>query len=295
MKHSFKALGTTWWIEILDEVATETLEGAVGHLERFARAYEATYSRFLPDSLISKLNRERILHEPDADCRALLTYGKQLYLRTNTHFNFLTGHILEARGYDQDYSFKPQNPDILTPGNPITDLIITESTIELTHGSVDLGGFGKGYLIDELSNLLQEEYELQYFIINGGGDMYITTNHGEPVTVYLEHPTKPKTMVQETTLSNQGFAASSPFKRQWEADTQSYTHIVSEIAAAPVASFIKAASARDADAYATTALLAPETEFTQLIVSEGMQAARFDPATDKLWYTKDFGPKLTST
>ncbi|MCA9362281.1 FAD:protein FMN transferase, partial [Candidatus Kaiserbacteria bacterium] len=227
-------------------------------------------------------------HQPDDACRALLQYGKGLYLRTNTHFNLLTGHILEARGYDATYSFESREPENETPGNPITDLLISEEKIELLHGNVDIGGFGKGYLIDELARILQTEFALKYFLINGGGDMYATSEQEEPIEIYLEHPTKARHFIHRTTLLNQGFAASSPFKRIWQSHEQTYTHIVTNDTAPRVASFIKADSARDADAFATTALMLSEAELQQLAKTESFSVARFTPATNQLWHTKEF-------
>ncbi|MCB9816177.1 FAD:protein FMN transferase [Candidatus Nomurabacteria bacterium] len=288
MQKEFEALGTKWWITIFDETSTETLEAAFGRLEGFTRAYEAKYSRFKPDSLISTLNRERVLEQPDQDCRALLTYGKSLYLRTNTHFNLLTGHILEARGYNATYTFESHEPEKETPGNPITDLLISEEKIELLHGNVDIGGFGKGYLIDELAKILREEFSLQYFLINGGGDMYASSEQEKPIEIYLEHPTKARHFIHRTTLLNQGFAASSPFKRVWQSHDQTYTHIVTNEAAPRVASFIKAGTARDADAFATTALMLSETELATLSQTENFSVARFTPATNQLWQTNSF-------
>ncbi|MBP6881419.1 MAG: FAD:protein FMN transferase [Candidatus Pacebacteria bacterium] len=283
--HTFQALGTQWWVEVFDEDDSETFEGAVGTLERFTRDFESRYSRFKPDSLISKLNRERKLENPDEECRALLGYGKQLYLRSNTIFNLLTGHIQEARGYGTTTSVQSTS---LTPGNPITDLLISEEKIELLHGNIDLGGFGKGYLIDKLTSLLREQFSLQYFLINGGGDMYGTSKQDEPIQIFLEHPTKPSHFVHATTLKDQGFAASSPFKRVWNSGDKTYTHIISNTEAPRVASFVKAESARDADAFATAALLLEETELTKLAAAESLGVARFSPATNLFWQTSSF-------
>lgn len=286
--HAFQALGTHWSVEIFDTVDEQTLEGAFGTLERFTQEFEKKYSRFKPDSLISRLNRERTLERPDEECCALLSYGKQLYLRSNTAFNFLTGHIQEARGYDTSYSFTPHESETLTPGNPITDLHISKEKIELRHGNIDLGGYGKGYLIDEISTLLKEKFSLNFFLINGGGDLFGTSKHGEPIQIFLEHPTKPSHFIHTTSLMGQGFAASSPFKRVWNSGDKTYTHIISNTEAPRVASFVKAETARDADAFATTALLLQESELERLAITEHLGIARFTPATNLLWQTNSF-------
>ncbi len=223
---TFEAIGTQWWIEIFDGITNEELEATQGRLELLSSLFNQEFSRFLPDSQISILNRERVLQNPSEECRALLLYGKKLYLESQTAFNLLTGHILEARGYDANYSFTPNESISQTVCNPLTDIEISEDKITLLCGNVDLGGFGKGWLIDKLKDdLLQRG--VQHFLVNGGGDMFGTSlPSGEAITIYLEHPTEAGQYIMETKILNQGFAASSPFKRQWKHSDTTYTHIV---------------------------------------------------------------------
>lgn len=285
MVHSFQALGTTWWITLFD--APNEADVIFDDIGRFVLAFESSYSRFRPDSLISRLNTARKLESPDDECRALLAYGKQLYLRTNSHFNLLTGHILEARGYDADYTFVDSATDSLSPGNPVTDLLISPTEIEVLHGNVDLGGFGKGYLIDRIADRLQNEHRLKYFLINGGGDMYATSNNGEPIEIYLEHPQEPGRQLTTTRLLEQGFAASSIHKRRWpDADGTQLTHIVGDHSTDGI--FIKADTAAVADAFATTFLLVDTTEQERLAQQENLAIARFSLADGRMFANQLF-------
>lgn len=288
MTHTFEALGTKWWITVFDEIPKETLHGIFNTLKHSTHIYEARYSRFKPDSLISKLNRDRTLDDPDKELCRLLTYGKSLYIRSNTKFNLLTGHILEARGYNTDYSFNATDPESIFPGNPITDLFITPEKIMLSEGNVDIGGFGKGYLIDKLAKIMKTEHQIKYFLINGGGDIYATSHHGEPIEIYLEHPIEPSQMIHKTTLFEQGFAASSPFKRTWRSSNKKYSHIVSNEDVPSMATFVKAHKACDADAFATIALLLSENKLLQMAQTEDLSIARFDPTTNQLWRMNGF-------
>lgn len=288
MQHSFPALGTTWWITCFDERPEADLQTALHAAEAFVQTFESRYSRFQADSLITHLNETGELTNPPTELIELLTYGKQLYLATNTHFNLLTGHVLEARGYDAAYSFTPTDTTV-TPGNPITDLIIDDAKITVTNSKVDLGGFGKGYLIDRLAAHVQEQFSWQYFLINGGGDMWASSRHGEPITIYLEHPTKPQHYLGTTTLKDQAFASSSPFKRVWLSATGTYDHIVAPGTVAQEASYIKARRAAWADALATTTLLVPSTESKRLGADDPETTiARFSPETGQFWSTPDF-------
>jgi thiamine biosynthesis lipoprotein len=286
---NFEAIGTHFWIEIFDDIIDEELEATKNRLELLCSTFNQDYSRFRADSQISILNRERRLVDPSAECRALLSYGKALYLRTHTTFNILTGHILEARGYDAQYSFKATDgADAPSVCNPLTDLTISKSEINLACGNVDLGGFGKGWLIDKLSDDLKT-HGIEHFLVNGGGDMYATSEvNGEALTIYLEHPTIAEQYLIETKLLNQGFAASSPFKRRWKSGEKTYHHIIAQGDVPEIATFVKAPSAVDADAFATMVLLVAEDKLPPIAESENIAIARFNPQTNELWQTANF-------
>lgn len=288
MKIQFNALGTSWWIEVFDTITAHTLESLRSDIESFANDYENRYSRFKPDSLVSRLNHERVLFSPDDTCISIFTYAKQLYMRSNTKFNVLTGHILEGRGYDARYSFTPNSSAFAVAGNPITDLDISTDEIRIHQGTIDFGGFGKGYLIDLLVEELQTKYQLTDFLVNGGGDMFGATHTNQPIDIFLEHPTIENTTIYQTTITNQGFAASSPFKRRWKMADGETSHIVSQTDVSETGNFVKAVNARDADAFATASLLMTPREIEQLAKTEQIGFAQFSPSSNQLTGNKLF-------
>ena len=221
---AISALGTQWLIEIFDEVSPEKTDEAFGLIRLFLSDFEAKYSRFKPDSIISTVNRTKVLYRPDPTTISLLNFGKEMYKETGGIFNLLIGGYLMARGYDSDYSFAPKAEPTILP-SPLSDLSINSESITLQAGLIDLGGYGKGFIIDRLADYLKV-LGFDYFLINGGGDMYATSDYGKPVTIYLEHPINTDTYIKETTIMNQGFAASSTHKRRWKVAGQEYSHIV---------------------------------------------------------------------
>lgn len=286
---TFEAIGTHWWIEIFDDITDDELETTKHRFELISSEFNQKYSRFKSDSFVGILNQERCFKNPSKEFCNFLSYGKQLYLRSHKTFNILSGHILEARGYDAAYSFSAKSDaDTHVLCNPLTDIVISENEIRLVRGNVDIGGYGKGWLIDILTSDLKNHKTL-HFLINGGGDMYATSdNEGKAISVYLEHPTEPNTYLLETTLLHQGFAASSPFKRSWKSGEKTYTHVVTEGDTPQIASFVKANTAVDADAFATVAMLLPEPSLPDLALNEQLAIARFDPHTNQLWRTLNF-------
>ena len=287
MQWSFKALGTTWWIELFEELDIQTSDEVKNFVAGFVQKYEQHYSRFIPQSTLSILNKNRELANPSVELVELLTYGKQLYLRSDTHFNLLTGHILEARGYDAEYSFIDTQAHTLELGNPITDLEITPTHIRLHQGNIDLGGFGKGYLIDLLADAFKETFSLTEFLINGGGDMYATHQAGKPITIHLEHPINLGTYIGTTSLYNQGFAASSPHRRLWRTATGTQHHIVSQHITND-GTFVIASSAADADAFATTLLQSNPAQTQQIARDQNIAVAHIAAQAGTITTTKNF-------
>jgi len=287
----FETLGTVWRIELFDEVLPETVNCIYSDIVSCLHTFNNTYSRFLSTSLISELNSRRKIKRPTPELIKLLSLGQDWYTKTNGIFNIMVEEELVRRGYDAGYSFKEKIGDSTTFPNPLIDIIINPTCITLLKGRIDLGGFGKGFAIDKIASLLKKN-KLKYFLINGGGDIFATSDHEKPITIYLEHPNQPDIFIGSTTLYNEAFASSSPFKRQWKGISNKQTHLVSTSSHTaterPIASYVKAATAIEADTIATTVALSGNTTFCN-----NCAVATYDPATSMLEASPKFIPLET--
>lgn len=265
MTFDFPALGTHWWFEIWDDLSHQELQNIQHHIMDVVNKFEDTYSRFLPNSVISELNRKRTL-ELDSESLELLRYGVDLFQRTHGVFNILVGHILEARGYDKDYSLTDHGSQSLTAGNPMNDIEFNDRVVHIKHGHVDIGGYGKGWLIDKLHQHLKH-IGVEQHLINGGGDIYVTHQDNNPVDIYLEDPINPKKLTGKIQLKNSAFAGSSPHKRAWSvsADGAEQQHHIVSMQSVKDVIYLTAPTAVDADAFATT-LLQTDAETTERII-----------------------------
>lgn len=223
------ALGTLWHFEIFDADESERKK-ITERIVKYIQDFEENYTRFKPTSQIGKLNTTRTFENPSEEFIALLTYGKKLYENTNGVFNFLSAHTQVAQGYGSaDTIQKTKDTTSTNPANPSKDLTITKERITLKKGAVDLGGFGKGWLVDNLAKLLRDSFKFKYFLINGGGDIYATSTPDEqPITITIEHPTKEGYGIATYALKNQGFAASSTYKRKWKHKGKEKNHLLME-------------------------------------------------------------------
>lgn len=258
-------LGTGWWFELFD--ASEAQRPALHtSLQSYITHFDAAYSRFRDDSLIGRLNREGVLHYPPAELVALLQFGLALYRDSQGTFNLLTAAVQEAHGYDAHHSFAcTDTPDI---PDPTKSLVVTTDRIELAAGQIDLGGYGKGWLIDALASHIRNEFGLQYFLINGGGDIFVTSDHGQSVSVALAHPSNSHLMLGEVSLQNQALGVSNTYMRRWHDrhTKRPVSHIVDTRqpdALFDTAAFVIAPRAVEADAWATIGCVEPSLFKTQ--------------------------------
>lgn len=245
-------LGTTWYVEVF----TDNDVTALSHdLRVMLETFEQHYSRFLPESVLSRLNQGESITNPSEEFIELLSIATDWYERTDGVFNPFTAHVQVAQGYDASYTFT-KVAEIPAVGSP-TDLRVGD-TITLAHSQLDFGGFGKGYLLDKLAAELKAN-GFEEFIINGGGDIYATHCQGGPIEVHLEHPTEPNLYIGNIALHNQALGASSAFKRQWPGQTTatSVSHLITQ--QSPGASFVIAPTALEADIFATLLCLDHKT------------------------------------
>ena len=209
VEFSFPALGTVWWIMVDHLGFDETDKRKVIN---FVADFEARYSRFLSDSEIGKINRSKKEKVGvSADLKKMLELGKTLQTVTEGRFNLNINRLLLSYGYDKEYSFAKRAIIHATEGSFSLsgDTLIKKGEVEL-----DLGGVGKGYLIDRVSKLLTG-LGYKFHLVDGGGDIYATTKaDGHPWKIALEHPTNRDEAFGVVEIKNESVATSSSNKRR---------------------------------------------------------------------------------
>ena len=253
---AYKGLGTAFWIELfLDENEKATLpeEKIRNHLEATITDFGARYSRFSESSFLSQLNREKSVPY-DHDLAVMVQCAQKVSQATNNTFSLFIKEKLEAKGYGTQ-----NNTAVHDDSEEASDVVIDSSSIKLLgNRGIDLGGVGKGHLIDKLASILRDDYHLSYFLINGGGDIYVTSNHGKDVELLLEHPINEGDYINKIVLKNKAFCASSSFKRSWKKGSTQVNHFIAdkEIWAA---SYVIGNTATMADMYATVFCILADT------------------------------------
>lgn len=250
LKLSFEAIGTSWEISVAMpvELAGNVSRVIADRIDMF----DAVYSRFRSDSLVTQINKKPGTYLFPADAEKLFRFYRWMYERTHGRVTPLIGSLLSDAGYDATYSLKPHK---LSPVQA-WDTVMNYSQGELTVSSpvlLDFGAAGKGYLVDIICGVL-EQYGVKDYCVDAGGDMRA---QGDELMVGLEHPLDRAMAIGSIKLKNKSICGSAGNRRQWG----SYHHILDPSTMRPVseiaAVWVIADSAMIADGLTTCLYLEP--------------------------------------
>jgi thiamine biosynthesis lipoprotein len=249
----FDALGTHWWCEPLGQsVISEKLRQAI---DATVNDFTNKYSRFNSGSLVGQLNSAGIIDNPPQEMIEMMNYARQMFIETDGVFNISVGGILNSFGYG-DRKFAADISDTIWQ-----EVVISPDRITIPKSiTIDFGGFGKGWLIDQLSDLFIKNNVNEY-IINGGGDIYV--NSSKLIELGLEHPYDCTKVIGTTRITRGALAVSSIVKRSWKNGDKSYHHIINPMGKKPsdndvIASYVRAETALIADTMATCLIIKPQ-------------------------------------
>jgi thiamine biosynthesis lipoprotein len=203
----FEAIGTHWAIETSDVLSAEIKTKINERIDTF----DSTYSRFRDDSLVSQIAKKSGTYDFPDDALGLVRLYRDLYDATQAKVTLLVGGSLNSLGYDKDYSLgkgkvtKPPGWDTVMQWDG-TKLITTRPV------TLDFGAAGKGYLVDEIAEIL-EQNSIQEYVIDGSGD---SRHRGESTqAIGLENPYDSTMVIGVANLKNGSLCASASNRRKW--------------------------------------------------------------------------------
>lgn len=252
---TFAAIGTQWRIETPTTISPDLMEQITVLVESF----DATYSRFRADSLVSDINRRPGRFTFPDEAVELFGLYRRLYQATRGAITPLVGSTLEHLGYDADYSLTRRSgpaPTIPSWSETLTvdgGVLTTRRPLLL-----DFGAAGKGFLVDLVAGLLQTS-GIEQFVVDASGDLL---HRGRPAErVGLEDPRQAGRVIGVLEVSDQALCASSTARRSWG---EGLHHVIDPATGEPVrgviASWVTCDSCAVADGLATALFLVePET------------------------------------
>lgn len=240
-RHRWKALGTACEIQFTcedDELARAFIANSVAWVERF----EARYSRFRPNSLVSRINAAAGLDwvETDADADQLLGFCASLHRLTAGTVDVTAAPLMRLWDYRGAAPRVPNETEIAAALN-----LVGWEKIRHEPGRVllprrgmalDFGGWGKEYAVDAVA-ALAHSHGINRALIDFGRDiMAVGAAPEKPAWhVGLENHRDPAGPCRGSIAARDvGVATSGDYMRGFEAGGRRYGHIVDARTGRPV-------------------------------------------------------------
>jgi len=253
--------------------------------ERRIEQLERRWSRFLPDSEVSQLNRWAGLPVAvSPDTVSLVEHALVGWRISGGAFDpTVLGAMIRA-GYDRSFErLRAGAPARFSPLGPGADAIAVQAeTVTLPPGTgFDPGGIGKGLAADIVcAELLAAGAE--GICVNLGGDLRVagTGPTGDAWTVAVEHPLTPRAVVQ-LGLRGGAVATSTTQRRCWQVDGDHRHHVIDPQTGRPsdtdlVAATVVTGQAWMAEVMAKSVLLRGSVHPFDLVEGTGAQAMAID-------------------
>ncbi|MCX6520426.1 MAG: FAD:protein FMN transferase [Actinobacteria bacterium] len=258
-----------------------TIMGGRGHLvvygeqgerlldqgEARLRDLESKWSRFLPDSDITRANHAAGTPvEVSADTIAVVQRALDGWRQTNGRFDITMLPALVEIGYTHSALSAMAAP--IVPGRVVglSGMVMVDparSTITAPATSaIDLGGIGKGFAADLVADELIAA-GASGVLVNLGGDLTVRGLPGDDTSWYLgiEDPSAPPKHVALLRVVTGGIATSGTTVRRWTSlDGSQRHHLIDPTTAQPattatLTATVLAADCATAEVYATAAMM----------------------------------------
>ncbi len=223
-------------LDALREDGANTIaQAVVAEVERI----EAKYSRYLPDSVVSRINAAAGIAPitVDTETEQLLSYADVCFVQSGGLFDITSGVLRKA--WDFSVATPPENSAIerLLPliGWDRVEREPGQIYLPIAGMEIDFGGFGKEYAVDRALRVLAGG-GVKHGFVNLGGDLAAVGPRadGTPWGVGIRHPRKADTLIATLPLYSGAIATSGDYERYFEFEGQRFSHILDPRTGQPV-------------------------------------------------------------
>lgn len=220
-----------------DETAARTI--AAEAIED-VKALEARYSRYRPDSLLSRVNRLAARKNGvvvDEEMAALLDYSQTCHQQSDGLFDVTSGIL--RRAWNFSGSRLPEQRDIDALLERVGwDKLSWERPVLKFHVpgmELDFGGIGKEYAADRAASRCLAR-GITAGVVNFGGDLRVIGPHpdGSPWEVGINHPREPGKLLATLSVPSGAVTTSGDYERCIVVDGKRYGHVLNPRTGWPV-------------------------------------------------------------
>ncbi|MGR8930705.1 MAG: FAD:protein FMN transferase [Gammaproteobacteria bacterium] len=193
---------------------------------------ERRYSRYLEDSLLSRINRVALQGgsiNVDEETASLLNYAETCYRQSDGLFDITSGVLRQAWRFDQNRLPSRSAIEQLLPKVGWDKLRWTPPSLAfLVSGmDIDFGGIVKEYAADRAA-VLCKEAGAQHGVVNLGGDIALIGPRADrrPWAVGIHHPRQTDGVLMTLSMHIGAVASSGDYQRCMVVGDTHYSHIL---------------------------------------------------------------------
>ena len=240
-RFAFRAMAAVNEVQVHAESEVAASDAAADAIDEVVRI-EAKYSRYRPDSVVSRVNAAAG-GEPvaiDAETRALLAFADAAHRNSGGLFDPTSGVL--RRAWNFHHARIPTDAELA----PLLERI-GWARVERTGDSVrlpepgmelDFGGFGKEYAVDRAIAILLA-HGASSAMVNLAGDLAITGPQpgGTPWRIGVRHPRRDEAVVATLPVASGALATSGDYERFVEVDGVRHCHVLDPRTGRPARGF----------------------------------------------------------
>lgn len=254
-------------------------------IEQWIQYVATEWSRFQEANELAMINQlkigETIKVSPTLyDC---LKQADNYFNRTDGLFSPYLKKQMEHHGYKQSFPFqqaKSQSNQPLANVQPPIRFLTNDSVMKIGEQQIDLGGFAKGYVVENIAQWLQQETSSPFGMVDGGGDMKLWSTCEKEWIIGIENPYDKKEESSKIKIKNGAIATSNRMYRRWKQGSQQKHHLLNgqtgEVAKTDVIqATVVTNTVCDAEVIAKLCFLMDEADLTSLLGKNNKQSARY--------------------
>ena len=226
--------GTRVEISIQGEPTSKAEAAAAAVLQRFDALHRKLHA--WQPSALERLNTafaSGTRAPVDSELAYILQDARDYSLQNGELFNPAIGNLIRLWGFqaDQPQSVLPDAKAIAAEvkAAPSMRNVHVENGIAWSDNPavrIDLGGYAKGYALDEAANILKQR-GVRNALINIGGNVMALGRHGDrPWKVGIQHPRKPGVVATLELHDGEAIGTSGDYQRYFEASGKRYCHLI---------------------------------------------------------------------
>lgn len=224
-------MGTAIRVELWSETR-ERAEAAIDAVIAEMHRIDAAYSPFKPDSELSRVNRDA--------ARAAVPISREFFdlLARAIEFSELSSGAFDITFasvgslYDYRRGIRPTEEQLAAARAAIgyRNLILDAraGTVRFARAGVriDLGGFAKGYAVDNAAAIVRR-HGIEHAMVCAGGDSRIVGDRrGRPWTVGVRDPRRAGEIVAVLPLQDAAISTSGDYERYFEEHGERFHHVI---------------------------------------------------------------------